>query len=650
MDNLFRINKATLDDIGAAIKEVKNSDLSIPVSDVADNIRSFKETSSTADTVFEGETFVGADGLSTGTFTIQEELTEQERLIEELEKAIINKAFDVEPLGRLDITENGVYPVAGYTSVDVKTENKTPQTKTVHFGKNETFSIEPDEGYHLTRVDVTAAVQPQTVLYDYSNKGLDLYCNRAIQMTPDGSIKCTSGFDRLLKSTHKLKVLPLTLEAVIDVPTIKYPADQYWGDIIACNNDAKYSDAFLWDLKEDQTDKENLKIDSRIVAARRLLDGNTTECICIIPDCLTAYRGQRVHVAVVIDTDNKIVNFYLNGQLLKSSASGDFKFSKTGNTTADINGFIHTFSNLDLKRLSYLTIGGDTREMIPFVEGSSWWSVWGTDNYRYFRGSINKIFAFSDVRTANEILTDYNGFDWNREGLLFYYDPNLNIEGSEGLAYRLNADGMSYSVSLGECAAEDIIIPPYYEGLPVTVVDSSNSGLASAGNRNSLTIPHTIKHVHGFYYASGSPIYCYFDSLYLPCTVSEWCQGDVQQFGGISDSIWSAGNNIYMNGELIPSDTLEIPEGVTNVKENAFWLPSGTISKVVLPTTIKTIESKTFANTCVVVKSANPPILASDAFVENVTIQIPVEYKSAYENATNWVIYSSSISYKEGLL
>ena len=57
---------------------------------------------------------------------------------------------------------------------------------------------------------------------------------------------------------------------------------------------------------------------------------------------------------------------------------------------------------------------------------------------------------------------------------------------SAGLSYRL-IRGIEYTVSLGTCTDSEVIIPSYYNGLPVkSVEDFSN------GKMTSIVIPNTV--------------------------------------------------------------------------------------------------------------------------------------------------------------
>lgn len=65
------------------------------------------------------------------------------------------------------------------------------------------------------------------------------------------------------------------------------------------------------------------------------------------------------------------------------------------------------------------------------------------------------------------------------------------IKPSKGLAYTLNADGASYTCSgIGTCTDTEIVIPPIYEGLPVTSIGSS--AFAYKSRLTNVVLPNSI--------------------------------------------------------------------------------------------------------------------------------------------------------------
>lgn len=90
------------------------------------------DATATADEIFAGETAYGAEGKVTGTFTIDNELTIQDGLITQIATALQNKATGGSP---------------------------TPtQEKTIDITTNGITTIDPDEGYALSRVTVNVDV------------------------------------------------------------------------------------------------------------------------------------------------------------------------------------------------------------------------------------------------------------------------------------------------------------------------------------------------------------------------------------------------------------------------------------------------------------------------------------------------------------
>lgn len=88
----------------------------------------------TTDTVLEGATFHGPDGtVKTGTFTLASEMTEQDSLIEQIKAALRGKAA------------GGMLPT---------------QEKAVEITENGVYEVVPDEGYVLSKANITVAVEP----------------------------------------------------------------------------------------------------------------------------------------------------------------------------------------------------------------------------------------------------------------------------------------------------------------------------------------------------------------------------------------------------------------------------------------------------------------------------------------------------------
>ena len=202
-----------------------------------------------------------------------------------------------------------------------------------------------------------------------------------------------SSFDNLYSSTKQVTVLPKTLEAYITVPE-SYTADQWWGTIIAWDNEMSENDYIVLDVRNPSSNQG--AVSNTGVAARFLVKANgTTETVHFIGS-LESYRGKQVHLAIVIgDTDNSsstpdTVELYLDGVRFNGEVNGNKENAAS------------LYKNVDISKLPMPSIGGDFRA----ATGSTEWPLTNVDNYRYFRGKIFTVCAFTDIRTSDEINSD----------------------------------------------------------------------------------------------------------------------------------------------------------------------------------------------------------------------------------------------------
>ena len=178
---------------------------------------------------------------------------------------------------------------------------------------------------------------------------------------------------------------------------------------------------------------------------------------------------------------------------------------------------------------------------------------------------------------------------------------------SEGLAYTLNDDRISYSVTgVGTCTDTDIIIPAQYEGLPVTTI-----GEWAFWGRSSLTsieIPDSITTIGSSafngctnltfneyencqYFGNESNPYHVLikvkDSTSTSYTIHEDTKviaGSVFQYCSsltsvvIPDSVTTIGSYAFANCDVLTS--MVIPDSVTTIGEGAFyWCDSLTFNE-----------------------------------------------------------------------
>ncbi len=169
-------------------------------------------------------------------------------------------------------------------------------------------------------------------------------------------------------------------------------------------------------------------------------------------------------------------------------------------------------------------------------------------------------------------------------------DPNY---GSIGLAYTLNADGESYSVTgIGTCTDKDIVIPSVYNEKPITSIgnrafdseyckvltsiaipDSVNSIGEFAFNYcselTSITIPNSINFIGNcaFFYCSG------LTSITIPNTVTFIDWGTFNGCSGLND--------------------ITIPDSVTSIGPSAFLGCSG-LTNITIPKSVNFIGLTAF--------------------------------------------------------
>ena len=114
-----------------------------------------------------------------------------------------------------------------------------------------------------------------------------------------------------------------------------------------------------------------------------------------------------VHLAIVVDVANGKAECYINGEL-KQTMTADSK----GNSVLAYNTGIP----------GRFFLGGDMRDN----------DVRAKYNSEYFKGTILDLAVYSDVRTAEEIMSSYKkGVDLDDAGLISYYDLTEVENGTE---------------------------------------------------------------------------------------------------------------------------------------------------------------------------------------------------------------------------
>ncbi len=190
------------------------------------------------------------------------------------------------------------------------------------------------------------------------------------------------------------------------------------------------------------------------------------------------------------------------------------------------------------------------------------------------------------------------------------------VYSSVGLAYELNADRASYSVTgLGTCEDKDIVIPSVYNDLPVTSIASSAFYMCSS--LTSITIPEGVTEIGGSAFSYCSSLksimlptsltnivnYAFsgcssLTSISLPDGITRIGHG---MFSGCSsltsitipDSVTSFGDAAFSDCSSLTS--IAIPDGVTSIGSSAFGSCSS-LTSITLPDSVTSIGSGAFGN------------------------------------------------------
>ena len=117
---------------------------------------------------------------------------------------------------------------------------------------------------------------------------------------------------------------------------------------------------------------------------------------------------------------------------------------------------------------------------------------------------------------------------------------------SEGLEYKLNEDGLSYTVvGIGTCKDDDLVIPNSYEGLPVTTI--GEKAFERCEKITSVVLPDSVTSI-------GSSAFQFCISL----TSVE-----------IPNSVTSIGRGAFCSCESLPS--VVIGDSVTSIGSPTFY-------------------------------------------------------------------------------
>ena len=201
------------------------------------------------------------------------------------------------------------------------------------------------------------------------------------------------------------------------------------------------------------------------------------------------------------------------------------------------------------------------------------------------------------------------------------YDNGICIrcgeeEGTEGIIYELNQDGLSYEVVGYESQEKEVEIPNVYKGLKVTSI--GNRAFAEKTNIISVVIPESVTNIEYDIFAGcasltsikvdeKNPVYdsrnnCNAIILTATNELIVGCQTTI-----IPSSVTSIGNGSFK--DCIGLTNIEIPSSVTSIGASSFSNCIGLIS-IEIPSTVTSIVSNVFSGcaslTSIKVDEKNP--------------------------------------------
>ena len=175
---------------------------------------------------------------------------------------------------------------------------------------------------------------------------------------------------------------PKTIESTIYFPANPSTANQ--GGVILGNYQDDKPAYFTFEIKSDGTPALTLVDISKNMYSFTFNNVNV-------------FTGKQVHIALTIDTTESTVSLYIDGviaQTLKQKLPGSIEST--------------------LKKV--VCIGGDNRRTIA--------NAVSTYNEKYFRGEMQSIALYSDVRTPDEIKNDFDSKSFDSNELIGYYEPS----------------------------------------------------------------------------------------------------------------------------------------------------------------------------------------------------------------------------------
>ncbi len=174
--------------------------------------------------------------------------------------------------------------------------------------------------------------------------------------------------------------------------------------------------------------------------------------------------------------------------------------------------------------------------------------------------------------------------------------------GTRGLWYKLNDGGESYSVIESRCEANNIFIPPEYNGKPVTGIEDLAFWKYCVG-LTSVTIPDSVTSIGAAFgychrlesikVASNNKKYHSSGNCIIETENKKMVAGCKNSLIPDDGSVTSIGDNAFIGCSGLTSVT--IPDSVTSIGSNAFTYCSG-LTSVTIPDSVTSIGEWAFSD------------------------------------------------------
>jgi sorbitol-specific phosphotransferase system component IIA len=156
------------------------------------------------------------------------------------------------------------------------------------------------------------------------------------------------------------------------------------------------------------------------------------------------------------------------------------------------------------------------------------------------------------------------------------------VQPTPGLLFTLKNDGTGYSVSKGTSTANDVVIPAFYNGLPVSEIPSQ--GFSGYTNMTSVSIPSSVLSIGQSAFIRCSNL----TSITIPFVGASL---NVNAFFGY---IFGASNYTSQNAYIPSSLKTVVITGGTSISNNAFFDCSG-LTSVTIPSSVISIGQSAFS-------------------------------------------------------